>query len=535
MDSLHHRLDNLGASIQELMRLGGTPGLSLSVATKGQPIYHASYGVRDLETALPVTENTIFPVCSLAKTVSAAAMGILVEQGVSSWEMLAKDAVPGFKPRDETLEKLTTLADLFSHRSGMSSCGNLVMGCEGNVLIGRDDCLRVVNNQVLVPAQLGSFAYNSTAYDLCGEAIENLSGSSMDDFIQAHIFNPLGMDRTFLTSPPDDIDDVSKSYNALDDATPVRIPSPKLGDNGVGGASGGLRSCASDLIRLYSSFLTSFNHEFETDQTLTPGSPLKQVSHLMSAKVPMFKTARNEISYGLGWARVQLPNTLGHIGLNGRLMPGGMPVVGRGVPSQLVLYHQGTLPGALAVVLLVPETESVILVMSNCLSLTDVPDWVSQMVLEVVLGVPALERIDFLRYAESSIAANLQWHSCIVGGLEQGRSGAMEPHMDLKLYVGTYIDDIGVFKNVVTLENGKLSWAFQGLDSEKFELAHYDGDKFTWLQPRNVLSRRGRWVLGNDKDPAFWIADFRSNERGNVTTLLWRHDPTLDPIIYWKR
>ncbi|KAH6989933.1 beta-lactamase/transpeptidase-like protein [Ilyonectria destructans] len=535
MDSLHRRLDNLSASIQELMRLGGTPGLSLSVATKGQPIYHASYGVRDLETALPVTENTIFPVCSLAKTVSAAAMGILVEQGVSSWQMLAKDAVPGFQPRDETLEKLTTLADLFSHRSGMSSCGNLVMGSEGNILISRDDCLQVVNNQVLVPAQLGSFAYNSTAYDLCGEAIENLSGSSMDDFIRAHIFNPLGMERTFLTSPPDDIDDVSKSYNALDDATPVRIPSPKLGDNGVGGASGGLRSCASDLIRLYSSFLTSFNHEFETDQTSTPGSPLKQVSHLMSAKVPMFKTTRNEVSYGLGWARVQLPNTLGHIGLNGRLMPRGMPVVGRGVPSQLVLYHQGTLPGALAVVLLVPETESVILVMSNCLSLTDAPDWVSQMVLEVVLGVPTLERIDFLRYAESSIAANLQWHSCIISGLEQGRSGAMNPHMALKMYVGTYIDDSGIFTNIVTLENGKLSWAFQGLDSEKFELAHYDGDKFTWLQPRNVLSRRGRWVLGNDKDPAFWIADFRSNERGNITTLLWRHDPTLDPIIYWKQ
>ncbi|KAG4256601.1 hypothetical protein FPRO03_13964 [Fusarium proliferatum] len=532
MDDLSRRLDAFGAAIQELMKLGGTPGLSLSVATKNQPVYHGNYGFRDLQNRLPVTEETIFPVCSLAKGLSAAAMGIMVDQGIASWEMLVKDATPSFHPNDTYLYNNTTLADIYSHRSGMSSCGNLVGGCEGNILIDKDDCMRVVNQQTLVPAHLGSFAYNSTAYDACDESFRSLSGASLDDFLQQQVFTALGLRRTFMKPPPSDTDNVTKSYNALDDGTPWCIPGPKLGEDGIGCGSGGLQSCAADLIKLYTCFVQSFNHECQTGRTCTPGSPLKQVSNIMSPHVPMLSTEREEVSYGLGWARVQLPSTLGHIGLNGRLMPQGMPIIGKGGGDELILYHQGTLPGALAVVVLIPRTESVVLVMSNSLSLTDVPDWVSQMVLEEITGVPIKDRTDFISHAKMSIGINLGWYDRIALGLVQGQPETINPHKPLEKYVGEYIDPSRVFSVVVTLKEGALFWAFQGMDSERYKLTHYDGDTFTWLQPRNDLSRRGRWVLGNDNDPSFWKVEFGVDEHGSVNTVLWRHDPSLDPIVY---
>ncbi|KAF5634805.1 hypothetical protein F25303_8721 [Fusarium sp. NRRL 25303] len=532
MDDLSRRLDAFGPAIQELMKLGGTPGLSLSVATKNQPVYHANYGFRDLQKRLPVTEETIFPVCSLAKGLSAAAMGILVDQDIASWEMLVKDATPSFHPNDTYLYSNTTLVDLYSHRSGMSSCGNLVGGCEGNILIGKDDCMRVVNQQTLVPAHLGSFAYNSTAYDACDESFRSLSGTSLDDFLQQQVFTALGLRRSFMKPPPSDTDNVTKSYNALDDGTPWHIPGPKLGEDGIGCGSGGLRSCAADLIKLYTCFVQSFNHERQSGQTSTPGSPLKQVSKIMSPHVPMLSTEREEVSYGLGWARVQLPSTLGHIGLNGRLMPKGMPIIGKIGEDELILYHQGTLPGALAVVVLIPRTESVVLVMGNSLSLTDVPDWVSQMVLEEITDVPIKDRTDFISHAQTSIGINLGWYDRIALGLAQGRPETINPHKPLEKYVGEYIDQSRVFSVVVTLKEGALFWAFQGMDSERYKLTHYDGDTFTWLQPRNDLSRRGRWVLGNDNDPSFWKVEFGVNEHGSVNMVLWRHDPSLDPIVY---
>ena len=108
----------------------------------------------------------------------------------------------------------------------------------------------------------------------------------------------------------------------------------------------------------------------------------------MSAKVPVNPPTRTETSYGFGWARVQLPATMGDIGCNPPLMPDGMPVVGKGVNSQLVLYHQGSLPGTLTVVMLILETDTVIVVLMNTLALNDVADWVGQLVLEAVLDVP---------------------------------------------------------------------------------------------------------------------------------------------------
>ncbi|KAJ0137292.1 hypothetical protein HZ326_19728 [Fusarium oxysporum f. sp. albedinis] len=131
MDDLHRRLDDFSLAIRELMKL-------------------------DLQNRLPVTKETIFPVCSLAKGVSAAAMRILVDGGIASWEMLVKDATPSFYPNNIYLYNNTTLADLYSHRSGTSSCGNLVGGCEGNILIAKEERDAPRNRYRTRPAPRGS-------------------------------------------------------------------------------------------------------------------------------------------------------------------------------------------------------------------------------------------------------------------------------------------------------------------------------------------------------------------------------------------
>ncbi|KAK4664147.1 uncharacterized protein QC763_0082900 [Podospora pseudopauciseta] len=49
MDSLPSRLDSLRPKTVELMRIGGTPGLSLGATHQGTQVYFASYGYRDVE------------------------------------------------------------------------------------------------------------------------------------------------------------------------------------------------------------------------------------------------------------------------------------------------------------------------------------------------------------------------------------------------------------------------------------------------------------------------------------------------------
>lgn len=86
MTDLPSRLDGLRPTIEKNMALGGTPGISLGVIHKGNEIYYFSYDYRDTARGLPINDETVFPVCSLTKAITAAAMGILVEEKKATWE-----------------------------------------------------------------------------------------------------------------------------------------------------------------------------------------------------------------------------------------------------------------------------------------------------------------------------------------------------------------------------------------------------------------------------------------------------------------
>ena len=300
MEDLPPRLDSLRLKIEKLMRIGGTPGLSLGVMYKGSPIYYQSYGFRDSEERLPITDETVFPVCSLTKAVTAAAIGILVEEKLANWDTLVKDALPTFNINDAILQNCTTVADLLCHRTGMSWGDNLFVGTDNNVLISEKDSMKYLNSLTRLLPFRGQISYNNLAFELAGKVIESLSGESYFDFVQSRILDPLGMDRTFLKTPPSNVGNVGKCYNASDDGTSAQITCVKAGDDWFGTPSAGMRSCVRDLMKLYKAFLTSFNDQFASSRTSTEGSPLKQVTHLMSTKISFDQPSRNEASYALG-------------------------------------------------------------------------------------------------------------------------------------------------------------------------------------------------------------------------------------------
>ncbi|KAJ9490055.1 hypothetical protein VN97_g3201 [Penicillium thymicola] len=473
MAELPARLGGLHTTIEDLVRIGGTPGLSLAVMSTGEIVYEASFGARDIEAGLLVNNETIFPICSLTKSLTASAMAILVDEDKLTWDTLMKDVLPGFNPRDKTMQNHLIIADILSHRSGMGWADNLVIGTENNILISGKDGLKYINSQPRLLPFRAEISYNNLPYNLAGYIIEEVSGVSWFEFVQSRILDPLGLDRTYLKPPPSGIQDVTQCYNALDDASTVPISGPKAGQDWLP-----VQVVARGPV---------FEDQFTTGKGATEGSPFKQVSYLTSAKIPMDQPSRNELSYAFRWGRAQLPNRLGQVGINPGLMPDGIPIIGKVVPPQLILFHQGSLPGALSIVIILPDTDSVIIDLSNSLALNDVPDWVGQLVLEELLEVPALERNDYIKAARTSVAENLKWYPALVRELGKARKKETSPR-ELAGYVETYWDNIHVFKIVVDLEDNKLYWRLQGLDSEKFPLEHYEDDTFTWLLSRNELS-----------------------------------------------
>lgn len=528
MADIPERVAALGPTIEKLMSIGGTAGLSLGILQHGKPIYHANYGFRNVQKKLPMTEETITPGCSLAKAMTAASIALLVEEKKLTWDTRVKDILPDFKIQDDILRNHTTVGDLLCHRTGMSWGDNYYISTENNVIIPGKAGMKYLSSQEPLLPFRGQFQYNNLHYELAGYVIEKLSGMTYSDFVTSRLTHQIGMPRTSFKSPQVGTDNVATCYNVLDDGTPTPIPCVKAGDDGFGASSGGIRTCVIDLLRLYSAFLASANDQFANERTSTENSPLKQVNHLMSAKMPMSQPTRSETSYAFGWARVQLPGRLGDLGCNPALMPNGMPIVGKGAPPQLVIYHQGSLPGALAAVLLLPDTESAIVVLTNTLSLNDTPDWVAQLVLEEMLEVP--DKNDYVAAARTSVAEYAKWYSNTCEELLRNRKTGTSPKK-LEEYTGTYWDAIHVVKIEVSLEDGNLYWALQGLPSEKFSLEHYEHNTFTYLQPRNELVRRGRWV---DQGAEFWKLRFEVNNDDQVEKVFWVHDIGVPAVEYKK-
>ena len=504
MADLVDRLTALGPKIEKLMEIGGAVGLSLGVLHHGETIHLANFGWRDIENSLVPTEETIFPACSLVKAMTAATLALLVADERITWDTLVKDVLPEYGPKDYVLRNYTTIADFLFHRTGMAWGDNLYLGTNNNILISGENSMKYINSQEPLLPIRGQYAYSNIPYEFAGHVIDNLTGLTWSEVLKSRILDPIGLERTSFKTPLPDVDNVAKCYNTLDDGTPTPIRCLTAGDDGFCGPSSGLRTCVKDLLKFYSSFLrsakkqfasgetssedpslvssaneqfanaeTSTQHSFHLNpaneqsasgETSTKESPLKQVNHLMSAKIPMGDPTFKETSYGFGWARVQLPGPMGAVDCNPPLIPHGMPVVGKGAPSTLVCYHQRCMPGALAAVNLVPETDSAIVVLSNSLTLNDTPGWVGQLVLEEFLDVP--ERNDYIEAVKSSVAEYAKWFPTTMPELEKEQKKGPVPRT-LEEYTGTYWDAIHVFKIDVFIEEGILHWARQVLDSEK--------------------------------------------------------------------
>ncbi|OPB45974.1 hypothetical protein A0O28_0060940 [Trichoderma guizhouense] len=484
-DVVKARVESVLPTAKRLMQIAGTPGAAIAIIHNGKHIHSEYIGYRDQELKLPVTEATIFPCTSLTKAVVSAAMAICVEGGKLGWDTPIKDILPNFSTKSDILRNHMTAVDCLSHRAGMQS-SLYWLGSMNNVLVSKENSMKLIN-------------------DL----------KQVKPFRNEYLYNNLGQGD----------DDVAKAYQALDDASVVEVVPMLSGGDTVGGPGSAMRSCIRDLVKLYTAFIESGEHQFENHTTSTPGSPLKQVPFLFSPQISMNPISRRETSYALGWARVQTPGPMGAIGLNPDLLkPKPMPEVARGHPPELILYHQGMMPGNLAAINLVPSTKGAVIVLTNSLALNDTADWFGQLYLEAYLGV--VHRNDYIALSEETVEATLSWHSDVLAELEKDRI-AETVARNLSEYTGRYSNEAGTMMIEILLGSGNepaLSLAFQGLESEIYPLTHYHDDVFTWLVTRNEFARRGRFLMRGLNNAEYFKISFGPGS----TYLTWWHDPCLE-------
>jgi serine-type D-Ala-D-Ala carboxypeptidase len=294
------RLEHLDRFMQQITGAGGHPSSVISVLRRGTEIFSGAYGVK-APGGPPLTPDTIIPVASVTKTVTATLLAILQEDGAIDFCDRLSRYYPAFTGGSKDAVEIW---QLLCHSSGMSD--DLMSRHKEDFLKERlgvdslDSCSREQCNQALLDAReaLGlpkaepgkeaqaiqevnvllrlkaplatephtALDYCSTGYELLARLAERLAGEDIESLAQHRLFGPLGMVDSHFILPREKWPRVLK-----------RDPSCFEGEyfNSEGiltsvGGGGGLKTTMRDLTRLGQMYLNGGT--LDGQQVLSPAT-----------------------------------------------------------------------------------------------------------------------------------------------------------------------------------------------------------------------------------------------------------------------
>jgi uncharacterized protein YbbC (DUF1343 family)/CubicO group peptidase (beta-lactamase class C family) len=183
------------AVIQNAISDGSIPGAVVVVGHDGAVIYRKAYGGRALEPRREVmTLDTVFDLASLTKViVTTTAVMQLVESG----KVRLNDPVAKYLPEFAANGKDDiTVRQLLTHYSGLEPDLDLKTAWEG-----KETAYRMAFAEVPADPPGSRFSYSDINFIVLGALVERVSGESLDEYAERHIFVPLKMMRTRFVPP----------------------------------------------------------------------------------------------------------------------------------------------------------------------------------------------------------------------------------------------------------------------------------------------------------------------------------------------
>lgn len=187
------KLKDLDHKINELIVQYKAVGLAVAVVKDNKVIYSKGFGYRDLNKKLPVNANTIFHIASMTKAFTGSLLGILEGEDKLSLKDKPAEHIPGFQFYNDKMDKLVTIEDLLSHRSGLGGHGSSI------VMFPENDKLKTVQRLKYLKPQAeikNSWVYSNIGYTLAGAIAEQIAGNSWEHMVREKIFTPLEMQST---------------------------------------------------------------------------------------------------------------------------------------------------------------------------------------------------------------------------------------------------------------------------------------------------------------------------------------------------
>jgi CubicO group peptidase (beta-lactamase class C family) len=317
-------VDSSRAAVRRLIRTGNLPGVSVAVGRSSEIVWAEAFGWADLSRDVLATPQTLYPVGSISKSMTATAAGLLWERGRLDFDVPIQTYLPEFPEKRWPI----TTGQLMGHIAGVVRSGPLAEILRLGHCENARAAIKPVADDTLLFEPGTEWSYSNFGYLLVGAVVESAAGEPYLEFMDREVFTPAGMELTV----PDLADEGGESvkYDRASFGTLRRRQDES--DMSCPMAAGGFLSTPTELIRFAYAMLNATILDsatvnlFWTPQRLKSGAPT---------------------AYGYGWsirnvalARDEEANTR-------------------------TIAHGGSVLGGQAMLMILPDEDIVVAVMMN--------------------------------------------------------------------------------------------------------------------------------------------------------------------------
>jgi CubicO group peptidase (beta-lactamase class C family) len=220
------RLAKVGEFFRNEVATGKIPGAMVLIQQHGKPVYHESFGVQDVVSKAPITDQTIFRLFSMTKAITSVVAMQLVDEGKLPLEDPIAKYIPSFanvkvgveKKADDGVKTLElvppvrppTILDLMRQTSGITYgfYGDSLVRkayAASNLYGGDFDLAEFAERIAKLPLhnQPGALWQYGHSTDVLARVMEIVSGKSLLQVEKEKLLDPIGMKDTafFVTDP----------------------------------------------------------------------------------------------------------------------------------------------------------------------------------------------------------------------------------------------------------------------------------------------------------------------------------------------
>lgn len=439
--------NQMDAYIAKALREYQVPGAAIAIVQDDRVTLLKGYGVRTTGQPGNVDTNTIFQIASDSKTFTAAAAGLLVDEGKLDWDEPIINHLPGFMLADEYATRKMTMRDLLAHRTGLPQFTGDILGPFG---YSRAEILARL--RWLQPAY--SFRekaqYSNIGFFLAGETVANIEGSPWEDVVQTRLFDTLGMTRTgALFSNLKRDSNVAKSHALVGGKAQV----VEADDVDAYGAAGSVSSTATDMSHWLRMWLAK--GQFDGKQILKRDTVAEIFKRSMVADLSFSETPpiseNTGFYYGMGWGSYD-------------------------VAGHQVIEKGGALAGVRSVIVMIPDLNMGIVILSN-LNLTLFPEAVRAQFLHLAFGT------DPTADEKAILAQNVETQKMFAPPVAPKTPGKFMGTLDA--LAGTYTNPFYGDCTILKADDGSSETLSIECGPARYKtlLKHWNNGAFAWVFP----------------------------------------------------